>query len=64
VRHARKHLGWALDTAAATAGARADSLKTLRGRVLTALTPRETLSRLAEAFDALASDASNQKVAA
>lgn len=64
VRHARKHLGWALDTAAATAGACADSLKTLRGRVLTALTPRETLSRLAEAFDALASDAGNRKVAA
>jgi nifR3 family TIM-barrel protein len=64
VRHARKHLGWALDTAAATAGACADSLKNLRGRVLTALTPRETLSRLAEAFDALASDADNRKVAA
>lgn len=64
VRHARKHLGWALDTAGATAGACADSLKTLRGRVLTALTPRETLSRLAEAFDALASNAGNRKVAA
>jgi tRNA-dihydrouridine synthase B len=64
VRHARKHLGWALDTAAATAGACADSLKTLRGRVLTALTPRETLSRLAEAFDTLASDEGNRRVAA
>jgi tRNA-dihydrouridine synthase B len=64
VRHARKHLGWALDAAAATAGACADSLKALRGRVLTALTPRETLSRLAEAFDALASDAGSRQVAA
>jgi hypothetical protein len=64
VRHARKHLGWALDAAAATAGACADSLKALRGRVLTALTPRETLTRLAEAFDRLASDAGSRKVTA
>ncbi len=64
VRHARKHLGWALNAAAATAGACADSLKALRGRVLTALTPRETLSRLTEAFDALASDATSRQVAA
>jgi tRNA-dihydrouridine synthase B len=64
VRHARKHLGWALDAAAATAGVCADSLKALRGRVLTALTPRETLGRLAEAFDALASDAGSRQVAA
>jgi tRNA-dihydrouridine synthase B len=58
VRHARKHLGWALDTAAATARASANSLKTQRGRVLTASDPRETSSRLAEAFDVLASEAS------
>ena len=64
VRHARKHLGWALNAAAATAGASADSLKALRGRVLTALTTRETLSRLTEAFDALASDAASRQVAA
>jgi tRNA-dihydrouridine synthase B len=57
VRHARKHLGWALDTAAATAGASIDILKTQRGRVLTAQEPRETRSRLAEAFDVLASKA-------
>ena len=53
VRHARKHLGWALDTAAATAGASAETLKQWRGRVLTAPTPRETQRRLAEAFGAL-----------
>src|SRR5579871_2726877 len=64
VRHARKHVGWALDAAAATTGACADSLKALRGRVLTALTPRETLNRLAEAFDALASGAVGRQVAA
>jgi tRNA-dihydrouridine synthase B len=64
VNHARKHLGWALDAAAATAGASKDFLKTLRGRVLTAPGPRETLCRLAEAFDALGSDAGGRKVAA
>jgi nifR3 family TIM-barrel protein len=64
INHARKHLGWALDTAAATAGASKDFLKTLRGCVLTAPGPRETLCRLAEAFDALGSDAGGRKVAA
>jgi tRNA-dihydrouridine synthase len=58
VRHARKHLGWALDAAATTAGASIEILKTQRGRVLTAQEPRETRSRLAEAFDILASEAS------
>jgi hypothetical protein len=63
VNHARKHLGWALDTAATTAGASRDLLKTLRGCVLTAPGPRETLRQLAEAFDAL-SDACDRRVAA
>jgi nifR3 family TIM-barrel protein len=63
VRHARKHLGWALDTAAATAGASALSLKTQRERVLTAQEPRETLRRLAEAFDALVPDADDRRAA-
>src|SRR6476619_498699 len=35
-RHARKHLGWALDSAAATAGAPIQLLKCHRSRVLTA----------------------------
>ena len=38
-RHARKHLGWALDTAAATAGAPVALLKDHRARVLTAEEP-------------------------
>src|SRR5580692_10748636 len=51
LRHARKHLGLALDTAAATAGAPAHLLKSQRSRVLTADDPAIVLHRLAEAFD-------------
>jgi len=51
LRHARKHLGWALDTAAATAGAPAHALKEWRGRVLTATDPATVLRLLAQAFD-------------
>jgi len=50
LRHARKHLGWALDAAAATAGAPAHVLKAQRSRVLTATDPALVLARLAEAF--------------
>jgi tRNA-dihydrouridine synthase B len=52
LRHARKHLGWALDTAAATAGAPIHLLKAHRSRVLTATDPAIVQRRLAEAFDA------------
>jgi len=52
LRHARKHLGWALDTAAATAGAPENLLKAQRTRVLTATEPAIVLRRLSEAFDA------------
>jgi tRNA-dihydrouridine synthase B len=52
LRHARKHLGWALEAAAATAGAPADLLKAQRVSVLTATDPALVLRRLAEAFDA------------
>jgi tRNA-dihydrouridine synthase B len=52
LRHARKHLGWALDTAAATVRAPAHLLKAQRGRVLTATEPAIVLRRLSEAFDA------------
>ncbi len=52
LRHARKHLGWALDTAAAIAGAPAHALKAARACVLTATDPAIVLRRLAEAFDA------------
>jgi tRNA-dihydrouridine synthase B len=52
LRHARKHLGWALDTAAAVTGASSEFLKAARGRVLTATDPAVVVRRLAEAFDA------------
>jgi tRNA-dihydrouridine synthase B len=52
LRHARKHLGWALDTAAATVSAPAHLLKGQRSRVLTATEPAIVLRRLSEAFDA------------
>lgn len=53
-RHARKHLGWALDTAAATAGAPGDLLKLHRSRVLTAEEPALVRHHLAAAFESLA----------
>ena len=64
VKHARKHVGWALNTAAATAGAPLATLKAARACVLTAPSPRETLCRLAEAFDALSSGGVDQRAAA
>jgi len=64
MKHARKHLGWALDTAAATAGATAETLKAWRGRVLTAPSPGETRRRLAEAFGTLSSGAFDWRAAA
>jgi tRNA-dihydrouridine synthase B len=54
LRHARKHLGWALGTAATCAGAPDDLLKIHRSRVLTATEPAPVLRLLAEAFDAFA----------
>lgn len=53
-KHARKHLGWALDTAARERGVPAGALKAWRGFVLTADAPAETKRRLANAFDAFA----------
>jgi nifR3 family TIM-barrel protein len=54
LKHARKHLGWALDAAAATAGVALDTLKRWRGTVLTSDTAADARSRLAEAYDAFA----------
>jgi nifR3 family TIM-barrel protein len=51
LRHARKHLGWTLEAAAATAGAPDHVLKAARGRALTATDPAVVLRLLAEAFD-------------
>jgi tRNA-dihydrouridine synthase B len=64
VKHARKHVGWALDAAAATAGSPSEALRAFRKRVLTAPSPRETLCRLAEAYDAMSSHACDRKAAA
>ena len=41
LKHARKHLGWALDAAAATAGVALDTLKRWRSSVLTSETPAD-----------------------
>jgi len=54
LRHARKHLGWALDVAAASAGAGFDLLKRFRTRVLTADRPAEVARGLTDAYDAFA----------
>jgi tRNA-dihydrouridine synthase len=54
LRHARKHLGWALDAAAASAGIAFDTLKRWRNTVLTSETPADARRRLAEAYDAFA----------
>ena len=51
-RLARKHLGWALEAAAATALAPAALLKDHRARVLTAEEPRRARRLLGEAYEA------------
>jgi len=53
-RHARKHLAWALDSAASSAGVSAETLKNHRARVLTAEEPVQARRLLADAFDAFA----------
>src|SRR5215208_4199678 len=60
-RHARKHLGWALDRAASTAGISESMLRACRQRVLTADEPGAVRRHLADAFEAFGSV---QKVAA
>jgi tRNA-dihydrouridine synthase B len=51
LRHARKHLGWALDVAAKFSGAPANVLKNWRQRILTAEDPLRVQRSLHEAFD-------------
>jgi tRNA-dihydrouridine synthase B len=51
LRHARKHLGWALDVAAKLSCAPAAVLKTWRQRILTAEDPRAVHRSLHEAFE-------------
>jgi tRNA-dihydrouridine synthase B len=55
-RHARKHLGSALDVAAQTAGASDALLKAHRTRVLTADDPRVVRRHLADAYHAFGSE--------
>ena len=51
LRHARKHLGWALDTAASCGRVPAVKLKDWRQRILTSEEPASVQRALAEAFD-------------
>jgi tRNA-dihydrouridine synthase B len=51
LRHARKHLGWALETAARYSRAPAQSLKTWRERILTSDDPHRVHRSLQDAFD-------------
>jgi nifR3 family TIM-barrel protein len=51
LRHARKHLGWALDAAAATSCAPTAVLKTWRQKILTSEDPSGVQRSLNEAFD-------------
>jgi tRNA-dihydrouridine synthase B len=52
-KHARKHLGWALDAAAETTGAPDTLRREWRARVLTSEDPRAVTRGLADAFSAL-----------
>jgi len=63
-RHARKHLGWALDAAAETVAAPPPLLKDLRGRVLTADDPALVRRHLADAFDTFGEFAGSARMAA
>ena len=51
LRHARKHLGWALDVAASIGGVPAEKLKAWRARILTSEDPANVHRSLNEAFD-------------
>lgn len=51
LRHARKHLGWALDVAAEASRAPAETLKSWRQKILTSEDPRLVHQSLQDAFD-------------
>jgi nifR3 family TIM-barrel protein len=51
LRHARKHLGWALETAARCSRAPAQKLKSWREKILTSDDPARVQQALNEAFD-------------
>jgi tRNA-dihydrouridine synthase B len=63
-RHARKHLGWALDAAAQSAGASDALLKLHRARVLTDDDPAAVRRHLAQAYADLASVATVEDASA
>jgi tRNA-dihydrouridine synthase B len=63
-RHARKHLGWALDAAAETVGASAAARKDRRLRVLTADDPVAVRRHLADTFAAFGDQAGEARIAA
>jgi len=54
VRHARKHLGWALEVAARCGAAPAAALKMWRGKILTSDDPSAVHRSLRDAFDEFA----------
>jgi tRNA-dihydrouridine synthase B len=54
LRHARKHLGWALEVAARCGRAPASTLKNWRARILTSEDPSGVHRSLADAFDEFA----------
>ncbi len=60
IRHARKHLGWALDVAADTSGAPVESLKQWRRAVLTTDSAAHVRRDLTNAYDDFASFAANR----
>ena len=51
LRHARKHLGWALEIAAECSRAPAETLKSWRQKILTAEDPRRVHRSLQDAYD-------------
>ena len=51
LRHARKHLGWALDVAALCSRAPAATLKNWRQKILTSDQPSSVHRSLGEAYD-------------
>jgi tRNA-dihydrouridine synthase B len=51
LRHARKHLGWALDVAARCSRAPAEIVKAWRGKILTSEDPASVQRALKDAFD-------------
>jgi tRNA-dihydrouridine synthase len=51
LRHARKHLGWALEIAAQCSRAPAETLKSWRQKILTSDNPHRVHRSLEDAFD-------------